>query len=746
MGSSVVSRVRVAVTFAVTLLIVAGEFGFLMTVYHLDDHVESQLGLQGRVAGALSDWRPGTPTGAAGSAVQALLDSGLDRVDRAGARDLAEAARAWTATPDVAGLTRLRAADERVASALDRRQTRVDREAAGILVTLLVLVSIGWFVWFRRLVQRHKALQAQVTEKQVVHAGERRLMALVQNSADLVVVLDADSTATFVSPSSGSVLGREAEDLVGRRFVDLVAHGDVPALSRLLTASRETDQSVQTVLLTVTHADGRVLSLEGTVNNLVADPSVAGFVLTVRDVTDRQALQRELSHQAFHDALTGLPNRQLFGERLAHALRRRDGGSDPLVVLILDLDDFKHVNDSLGHGVGDQMLVTVADRIRSALREGDTAARLGGDEFAVLMEQADTATAREVAQRLLETLAFPVTVEGTVQSVRASIGLVEAVPGSDGSEETLRNADVAMYWAKDRGKGTLAVYEPGLHAEALERMALRGELQRAIREEQLVLHFQPTVDLVSSRISGFEALVRWNHPSRGLLAPGAFIPVAEESGLVVPLGSWVLLAAARAGAGMQVEGSGPSMAVNVSAQQLARPDFVEEVVEVLRTSGLPADRLVLEITESVVLDDMEGSIASLGLLRARGVRVAIDDFGTGYSSLSYLSQLPVDILKIDKSFIDQVSGRGQDASLVEAIIMMSRGMHLTTVAEGVEQSEQAEWLTQHECSVGQGYLWSRPVDLAAAHDLLAAGTPRAGVVDNVRPLLPEDGSAVRAAS
>jgi diguanylate cyclase (GGDEF)-like protein/PAS domain S-box-containing protein len=704
------SRVRALLTFAVTTLLVFGEFLFLEGVYHSGDDLAARQAAQTRVAGALASWSPGADVDAVSDAV-----SGLAATDAPRAGALAALTRSWSADPTSVPVPRLEAANTGVGTALAEQRRMADQHVEELLALGLLLVSLAWCVWFRRLVRRHRHLERAVTEKQVLDAGERRLLALVQNSADLVVVLDPDSTASFVSPSARSVLGAGPDTITGKPFVDLLAPTDVPGFVRMLAGSREGEQRV---LVRMQHAAGRELMLEGTIHNLMADAAVNGWVLTVRDVTDRQAMQAELTYQTFHDPLTGLANRQLFADRLAHALRRRDGASEPLTVLLLDLDDFKHVNDSLGHGTGDALLVAVAERIGGAVREGDTAARLGGDEFAVLLENADREAARQVAERLLEALAVPVSVDGVPHPVRASIGMAEAVPGGTDCESTLRNADVAMYWAKDRGKGQVALYEAGLHALALDRLALRGELQRALREDQLVLHFQPTVDLGSGDITGFEALVRWEHPTRGLVPPADFIPVAEQSGLIVALGSWVLQEACVAGASLQNEWQRPSMSVNIAAQQLARADFVDEVLDVLRRTGMPADGLVLEMTESVLLDDIAATVASLTRLRQHGVQIAIDDFGTGYSSLSYLAQLPVDVLKVDKSFIDPVAGSATDTSLLEAIMTMSHSLRLTTVAEGVEQPEQAAWLQLARCSLGQGYLWSRPVELATARELL----------------------------
>lgn len=713
MTRSTLERARAVATVLVTLLVVLVEFLLLTSVYHSDDAMERQHEAQVRVAAVLEAERPDVD--ALRAAIRQLAGT---RSEDTGV--LLNRARAWIAAPGPGSLADAREASDELGDRLDSGQRWADLRAALVHVALLVLASAGWFLWFRRVVRRHRELERSVTEAQLVMAGERRLMALVQNSADMVAVLEPDSTMTFVSPASVAVLGRTPEELTGHKLAHQLNMADMPVFIGQLAASREGDQRV---MLRVAHADRRELVLEGTLTNLMSEPAVNGWVLTLRDVTDRLAMQEELSHQAFHDALTGLANRRLFGDRLAHALRPRGRDGEPLAVLFLDLDDFKNVNDSVGHGTGDELLVAVAQRISSCIRQGDTAARLGGDEFAILMEDADLVTALEVADRLQRALHTPVEVGGGRHSVRASIGIAEAMPGETSGEDALRNADVAMYWAKDRGKGTVAVYEPDLHALALDQLALRSELQIAIRNDQLRLHYQPTVDLKTGEIAGFEALVRWQHPTRGLVLPGEFIPVAEQSGLVVPLGSWVLREACLAGLTLQHGTHAPSIAVNIAAAQLAQPSFVAEVLEVLQETGMPADRLVLEITEGTLLDDKPAIVDTLARLRERGVRVAIDDFGTGYSSLAYLADLPVDVLKIDKAFVDHVGSDGDD-SLVPAILAMAQTLRLTTVAEGVEQVAQAEWLGAANCALGQGYLWSPPVELDDARALLDVGRSR----------------------
>jgi EAL domain-containing protein (putative c-di-GMP-specific phosphodiesterase class I) len=342
------------------------------------------------------------------------------------------------------------------------------------------------------------------------------------------------------------------------------------------------------------------------------------------------------------------------------------------------------------------------------------------------MEDTLPEEAQTLAQRLIDIIAEPIVLDARPLKVTASVGMAQAVPGEISSEEVLRNADVAMYSAKDQGKSTMAAYDSRLHAEALDRLELRADLQRALQNDELVLHYQPTVELDTGKITGFEALVRWQHPTRGLLSPLFFVPMAEETGLIVQLGTWVLFEACRTAALLQNDWRRPTMAVNISSQQLNRSDFVALVTQALKEAGLAADRLTLEITESVVLSDLDDVIPRLMALRNRGARVAIDDFGTGYSSLAYLTELPIDVLKIDKSFIDRVTSDEQGASVTEAIIAMSHTMNLSTVAEGVEVAEQAVWLRRAKCPIGQGYFWSRPVDLAGVHELLARPTNELG--------------------
>ena len=415
--------------------------------------------------------------------------------------------------------------------------------------------------------------------------------------------------------------------------------------------------------------------------------------------------------QALKDSLTRLPNRRLFQDRVGHAIARAHRHPRSLAVLFIDLDGFKAVNDSLGHAAGDQLLAAVADRIRVSVRPADTPARLGGDEFAVLVEDLlNDGDAARVADRLVDALSLPFSIRGKDVTIGASIGIAIAGSG-DSVAELLRNADVAMYKAKSAGGAGYQIFESGMHVAVVDRFALEQDLQRAIEQGEFVVHYQPVVSLTTARIASLEALVRWNHPTRGLLPPAAFLDIAEQTGAIVSIGGWVLREACRQARVWQVRyPSHPfSLAVNLSPTQLHRPDIVEVVATALRDAGLAPKHLVLELTEGIMLDDNDTTLQRLNGLKALGVQLAVDDFGTGYSSLSYLRRLPIDILKIDKLFIDGLHDSDDDEHFARSIIALAQTLGLDTVAEGVEHADQAVKLRDLGCQHAQGYRFAKPL-------------------------------------
>jgi diguanylate cyclase (GGDEF)-like protein len=444
-------------------------------------------------------------------------------------------------------------------------------------------------------------------------------------------------------------------------------------------------------------------------------------------LSERDALAAQLEHLAFHDSLTDLANRALFNDRVRHALARarRDGSS--LAVLFVDLDDFKVVNDSLGHGAGDRLLREVGARLRGCLREHDTVGRLGGDEFAILAEDTDLDTARMLAQRVLTALGAPFPLVGGQVTIRASIGIALDDQLDLDEAQLLRNADIAMYVAKSRGKGIYEVFQGSMLRSVRDRHDVHAALEGAIERRELVVHYQPIVDLHSGRVAGAEALVRWPRPDRGLVPPAEFIPLAEETGLVVELDRFVLRQACRQMAGWNADAGPLLLHVNLSAHHLLRSDLAASVAAALGDSGLPPDCLALEITESVLMHDLELAIVRLHELKALGVHLAIDDFGTGYSSLAYLRRFPIDALKIDKAFVDGVAGGPQESAVARAIIALAGTLHLDTVAEGVEHPEQAAALAELGCHLAQGFHFSRPVPAADLTARLADQQPVAGL-------------------
>lgn len=547
--------------------------------------------------------------------------------------------------------------------------------------------------------------------------SEEYFRALVHHTADVILIVNADNSIRYASPSATVVFGLES--LAGRILIDLIHPNDQTIARHLLNLVRAAEHRPDVADWSVARPDQSVVQVEVSCRDLSADPTVRGLVITLRDVTNQRRLEQELRHRAYHDSLTGLANRFTFQERVQYAVARAQRSGATVGVLFIDLDDFKVVNDTMGHQTGDEMLVAVAQRLRTTLRPHDTAARLGGDEFAALIEDArDPADVEQVAERIVKALGQPLQLTQQLITSQASVGI--ATNGEAGSDQDLlRQADLALYVAKGAGKGQWRRYQSALHTAVLQRLELRAALDQAIAEGEFTLEYQPIVSLVGGHAAGFEALVRWNHPTRGLIGPGQFVDVAEESGIIVQVGQWVLENAMRAAAHWPESpglGAPPYLSVNVSPRQFRTPGFVDRVRQQLAVTGLPPARLMLEITEGLLLRDDEQVWADLSALRELGVRMAIDDFGTGYSSLSYLRQMPIDVLKIDKSFIDTISSSSQQRALVDGIIRLAHTLGLEVIAEGIETSAERDLLTDIGCPLGQGYLYSRPLNY---HDALA---------------------------
>ncbi len=558
---------------------------------------------------------------------------------------------------------------------------------------------------------------AELTEQVLQRRNEAHFRSLIQNASDVILVVDADLHITYQTPSVQGVLGLTREEVDGRPVTELLAADDVPharlMLARVATPAGRGDQRSAsfTAEWGVRHADGHLRTVEVTCRNLLDDPSVQGLVLTWHDITDRRALEEELKELAFHDTLTKLPNRALFLDRVEHALGRQGRHREHLAVMLIDLDDFKMINDTRGHDAGDALLIGVAGRLRGVLREQDTATRLGGDEFAVFIEgMAGDHEAGQLAERILSALRRPYRLGDEEVVVRASIGVATSEYGSDAAE-LLRQADLAMYAAKDAGKGTHEFFRASMLHRLESRLKWRHDLERGLREDEFVLHYQPVCDLTSGVVVGAEALLRWQHPHKGLILPGEFIDVVEQTDLDPPLGAWVLdQAVAQAAQWAQVSPDHPVwVSVNVTPRQLREPTCVDIVRDALRRHDLPARALTLEMTERMLADEDGRTQVVMQALRELGVGLALDDFGTGYSSLAYLRRFPVNTLKIDRSFVSGVDRSADDRALVAAIVRLAESFQLNVVAEGIETAQQRDAVHALGCERGQGFLFSRPV-------------------------------------
>ena len=599
----------------------------------------------------------------------------------------------------------------------------------GLAIAFVIILVVA-----RQAVAANDQIRLRSSERmsasQLIEA-EARYKALVERIPAVVYIDEFAPTGSgvssfsYVSPQVEEMLGYTSEELIADPGLWLgILHEDDRETALATDMEHFASGHALAQEYRVTRRDGRVIWLrdeaivlrEGAMVRLVSN----GVLV---DITNQKMLEEQLEYQAFHDPLTGLANRALFRDRVEQALRRRHRSHDGLAVLFLDLDAFKTINDSLGHVAGDQLLVVAAERLNAVVRPSDTISRLGGDEFAILLDGADDVdTMLVVAQRILDGLSGDLLLEGRRVTLRASVGVAIA-QANDTVTDMLRNADAAMYRAKSQGRGIVVVFESGMLNAAMIRLELEAEIRGALAQKQLVLVYQPTVDFVTREVVGVEALIRWNHPVRGLLHPVEFIPFAEESSLIVEIGVWVLGEACMQAADWRRRGLSTgefAMSVNVSARQLVGEGLIKDVDEALERSGLAATDLIVEVTESAVLEDPAMAVATLAALRSRGVRVAIDDFGTGYSSLSQLQTLPVDVLKIDRTFISG-AGSSSEAALTATLVQLGRMLNLSTIAEGIETAAEAATLAALGCNLAQGYYFGRPMGPDELAALLAAG-------------------------
>ena len=584
---------------------------------------------------------------------------------------------------------------------------RGDIGGPSTVMTMIVFALTLLFMVRQGVTLRGDAL---LRERRAARMVEERYASLIANASDVIMIVAPDGALRFVSPACERTLGLKPEEITGKSLPELWVGEDGERVRLFLAEVAATRSgTVGPVELRIERGARRCV-LEGVGSNLTQDPAVQGLALNFRDISERKALEEQLRQLAFHDPLTLLANRNLFRDRVQHALTLAQFGQSSVAVMFLDLDNFKNINDSLGHDAGDCLLQAVAQRIVKTTRSSDTVARLGGDEFAVLLEGIASGTeVGHLADALIDTLVLPFTLEGVEVRVTASIGVAFPTPDAD-AEALLSNADIAMYHAKAAGKNRHVTFQPQMQDMLQERLRLEADIGRALAQKEFFLEYQPIIDLGTKSLLGVEALVRWRHPEAGILMPGRFIQVAEECGQIAKLGRWVLKQACldmcawrRSIAG----GNGLRLAVNISGRHLQHGELVDDVAQALRESGFEAGNLVIELTESTTMYNTDANLERFQRLKALGVKLAIDDFGTGYSSLSYLHRFPIDILKIDRSFVSRLTNSDNGPELTRAVITLGETLGLDTVAEGIEHEPQVAALLALGCVAGQGFLFAK---------------------------------------
>jgi diguanylate cyclase (GGDEF)-like protein/PAS domain S-box-containing protein len=571
----------------------------------------------------------------------------------------------------------------------------------------------------------------------------KRAERILHSTAEGIYGVDRDGVVTFANEAMGRIIGRPIAGLVGQPAHDVCGHPEPAGKTCQICEALAAGDSVPCMGTNFRRADGTTFPVEFTSVGIIERGQPAGAVVSFRDLTEHA----ELTERALRDGLTGLPNRTLFVDHVKKALAHLERSPHLLAVLFIDLDRFKVVNDSLGHAAGDELLVAASERLMTSVRGHDTVARFGGDEFVVLCEYlADERDVVTVAERIVSAFSRPFTIEGVEVSANASVGVTVTRDAGVAPDTLIRDADAAMYRAKEQGRGRYEMFDSAMRDRAMNRLQVESDLWRAIARDELVVHYQPKICLTDGRVVGVEALVRWAHPEHGLVPPGDFIPVAEETGLIVPIGAWVLEEACRKAqewraARPQLEDL--MLSVNLSAKQLNQSNLVDTVADILERTATPPHLLCLEITEGVLMNDVHSTTVTLEGLKSLGVAIAVDDFGTGYSSLSYLSRFPVDILKVDRAFVSDI-GRGAEAwPIVAAVISLSKALGLSTVAEGVEREDQELALRELGCELAQGFRFARPRAPEILDELVASDRPWVTMGDEPEHAAARRGDATR---